>query len=237
MRTSITAFGESKTVLDWTHDARCVVSLMTLLKRIREGWNAEEAITTPSRAAADRYRAPIEAFGEKKPPEEWLKDPRTRCSLDALFARMRSGWDAERALTTPVEERTRKRHPKSKLYAGKTVSEWLRDPRCTVSRFTLERNLRANMPVEEALGFRKRRRAPSEDPTIDSVEDALEKLEEGGELWHYKSDGHSRTSILSKDTRYALEYAMFEELLKSGRLHAIYSGLGMTQYRLAKRSR
>jgi len=44
----ITAFGERKCCLDWTHDARCVVSATHLIERIRNGMNPEEAITKPS---------------------------------------------------------------------------------------------------------------------------------------------------------------------------------------------
>ena len=39
------AFGESKVAKDWSKDERCKVSYKTLCKRLKIGWNAEEAIT------------------------------------------------------------------------------------------------------------------------------------------------------------------------------------------------
>jgi hypothetical protein len=43
-----TAWGESKCLMEWTEDARCVVSGKTLNKRLDKGWRAEQAISTPS---------------------------------------------------------------------------------------------------------------------------------------------------------------------------------------------
>ena len=42
------AFGETKTVTEWSMDGRCAVSRLCLGERIRKGWNAEVSITTPS---------------------------------------------------------------------------------------------------------------------------------------------------------------------------------------------
>jgi len=44
-----TAFGETKPIADWAEDERCEVMLGTLRKRLREGWEPEQAITTPRR--------------------------------------------------------------------------------------------------------------------------------------------------------------------------------------------
>jgi hypothetical protein len=43
----VEAFGESQTVPEWAEDARCAVSYATLRERLRRGWTAERAITTP----------------------------------------------------------------------------------------------------------------------------------------------------------------------------------------------
>ncbi len=43
----ITAFGETKTVVDWVDDERCVVMYTTLLRRLNAGWDPERAITNP----------------------------------------------------------------------------------------------------------------------------------------------------------------------------------------------
>ena len=44
----LTAFGETKTLLDWTQDRRCAAVYMTVHSRLRNGWSAEKAISTPS---------------------------------------------------------------------------------------------------------------------------------------------------------------------------------------------
>lgn len=48
----LTAFGETKTIADWTTDKRCVVNYSTLIARIKynrkeKQWTNEEALTTP----------------------------------------------------------------------------------------------------------------------------------------------------------------------------------------------
>jgi len=50
----IEAFGESKCLIEWREDERCVVSKKLLFHRIRTGWNPEEAITKPARAIKQR---------------------------------------------------------------------------------------------------------------------------------------------------------------------------------------
>lgn len=45
----VTAFGETKCLSEWGDDSRCVVASNTLKRRIYAGWDAERAITEPSR--------------------------------------------------------------------------------------------------------------------------------------------------------------------------------------------
>jgi|ERR1035441_2213243 hypothetical protein len=42
----LTAFGETKTIMDWSEDGRCVVPYWTLWKRVETGRAPEEAMTT-----------------------------------------------------------------------------------------------------------------------------------------------------------------------------------------------
>lgn len=44
---ALTAFGETRFAGDWAGDPRCAVTKQGLLNRIRAGWDAEKAITTP----------------------------------------------------------------------------------------------------------------------------------------------------------------------------------------------
>ena len=43
----VTAFGETKVAKDWAADPRCAVGPQALTKRLRRGWDAASAITTP----------------------------------------------------------------------------------------------------------------------------------------------------------------------------------------------
>ena len=45
----ISAFGEEKILIEWAEDKRCVVSYTCLRKRMKSKWEAEKAITTPSK--------------------------------------------------------------------------------------------------------------------------------------------------------------------------------------------
>jgi hypothetical protein len=47
----VSAFGESKTVANWTRDRRCSVRPDVLGRRLLTGWNVEDAITRPSEQA------------------------------------------------------------------------------------------------------------------------------------------------------------------------------------------
>lgn len=49
MRKSVyaTAFGETMLAIDWSRDSRCKTTYHSLLGRIGNGWNHQEAITTP----------------------------------------------------------------------------------------------------------------------------------------------------------------------------------------------
>jgi len=43
----VTAFGETKCLVEWSEDPRCVVSYATFTRRVRQyGWDPEEALVT-----------------------------------------------------------------------------------------------------------------------------------------------------------------------------------------------
>jgi len=48
----LTAFGETKTIMQWSEDERCQVAYNTLSARIRKGWNTELAIVSSSRGSS-----------------------------------------------------------------------------------------------------------------------------------------------------------------------------------------
>jgi hypothetical protein len=44
-----TIFGETKLAAEWIEDSRCSINRLTLVQRIRRGWDLEEALITPKR--------------------------------------------------------------------------------------------------------------------------------------------------------------------------------------------
>lgn len=96
------AFGESKSVLAWSKDPRCVVSRTMLRVRLSKGMGMEEALTTEGVWRPGKF---YEAFGESKTLVEWGRDPRCAVPYARLQNRVVSdGMDFMKALTTPVGE-------------------------------------------------------------------------------------------------------------------------------------
>lgn len=108
---TLSAFGERKTILEWTQDPRCIVSMRELRTRIEKGWNAEEALTQASAARPSRARNLVAAFGEEKSVAEWARDSRSTVSALTIAARVQRGWDPEEAITTAVHGKVRPPRP------------------------------------------------------------------------------------------------------------------------------
>jgi hypothetical protein len=212
--------------------------MVTLTKRIKDGWLHEQAIVTPSSSAVDRWRQPVEAFGELKSIEQWEQDPRAVVNAVTILTRIRNGWNPEQALIAPAATPRAVGRPVARLYQGKSIAEWLQDPRCQVSRFTLERNLRAHMPLEEALVFKKRRSSPPPPSrVVDCQHEVVDLLRQGGELWHYDAEGHRRTSILHRQERIEVDPQLFTELRNSNVIRKVYESECLQQYRLSQEKR
>lgn len=92
----IAALGETKTLAEWSADARCVVSAATFKCRVTEhGWDIVSALTTPLRG---RFYS---AFGESKTLRRWSADSRCMVTYSTLRVRVWKGWDFCRALESP----------------------------------------------------------------------------------------------------------------------------------------
>lgn len=106
--TKIKAFGEVKTVAEWTRDPRCTIPYSALLFRLNAGWPEEESITRPSGDKKGRQRNSqlLTAFGETKTYPGWTKDP--RCVVKESCLRMRIheyGYSPEQAIVTPNKQK------------------------------------------------------------------------------------------------------------------------------------
>ena len=110
-RRPITAFGETKGLMEWSRDQRCPVTSTTIANRLASGWPVEEAITEPpqNRGGLDTYYTELEAFGVTKGITAWTRDRRCRVGLTGLVDRLRRGWTAEEAIATPPFKPRRKK--------------------------------------------------------------------------------------------------------------------------------
>lgn len=89
------AFGEHRTLAEWSEDSRCAVNYHCLYARLNSGWEFYKALTTHARATR------CEAYGESKGILEWSRDHRCVVQYQTLYKRINSGWNPEDALSTP----------------------------------------------------------------------------------------------------------------------------------------
>lgn len=106
--TWIKAFGENKTLSQWADDKRCNVPYNALQKRLRLGWDPEEAIS--AKPLSKRHYKPkkdikkYKAFGESKTLFQWAQDERCKPSYKMLWQRVEvHGWGIKEAITKPTK--------------------------------------------------------------------------------------------------------------------------------------
>ncbi|WP_433657975.1 hypothetical protein ACQPW1_39530 [Nocardia sp. CA-128927] len=70
----VTAFGETKPMYRWGVDPRANCCTETLRRRLREGWNPEDAIThEPGNRSTFGTGVPFDAFGERMGLQDWAR--------------------------------------------------------------------------------------------------------------------------------------------------------------------
>jgi hypothetical protein len=60
----ITAFEETKCLMQWIRDPRCKIGRTGLARRIKEGWSPELAITTPNQTEKTRFKSKKDSSSE-----------------------------------------------------------------------------------------------------------------------------------------------------------------------------
>jgi hypothetical protein len=145
----VEAFGETRAVGDWARDACCVVSDELLRGRIANGWHPDVAITEPLKSHAPRKRM-LSAFGVTKAIADWAEDRRCVVMLGTLRKRLREGWEAEKALTTPRKQG----HLLTAFGETKSLVEWSRDPRARGGVKALLWRLRQGWKPEDVVAGR-----------------------------------------------------------------------------------
>ena len=143
----VTAFGETKTLREWTQDPRCPISHGCLSKRLDEGMTPEAAMAkTESRGRP----LAVTAWGETKSVAEWAQDGRAALGEATIADRLRKGMAPEAAISEgrqPNGVGT----PREAFGERKTLREWAEDPRCAVSHAVLSSRLSEGKGLEEAL--------------------------------------------------------------------------------------
>lgn len=150
-----TAFGESKSLAEWSQDDRCKVSRSILRKRVsKEGRALEEAMTTPPGTGQGprKPRRKYKAFGEEKTAGAWARDERCVVTQQSLNYRLKVlDWPIEKAMTWPAWK-PEGEGQYTAFNETKTLSEWAQDQRCIVSRDTLSDRVRnKHWSLEKAL--------------------------------------------------------------------------------------
>lgn len=153
-RLYLTAFGETKSMTDWTRDPRCPVKkVSTLSARVNvHGMREQEAIELPVGA---NVHDPLKLTydGDTKTIKEWLEDPRCVVQLrSTLLSRIQKGWDTERILTEPLRQ-VKPRTKNIKAFGeSKSLKDWAKDKRCKVDLETLRQRLqRLDFTPEECM--------------------------------------------------------------------------------------
>lgn len=75
------AFGDKKSLWDWSRDPRCVVKFSVLSGRMQRRWRLDRALTTPAAAQNVKHKA----FGEERTIAAWARDPHCTASASTLY--------------------------------------------------------------------------------------------------------------------------------------------------------
>jgi len=244
------AFGERKSVLEWSQDPRCAVKYGVLVSRIHDGWDATEAITSPVEVKSRKYSRPpliIEAFGETKSANEWKDDPRVLVKPNVFIRRVQHGWTPETAFTTELSIGRGRREGSGPTYEAfdeeKTIREWAQDERCLVSEMTLRKNLQSGMPMNEALQYRRRPGrnlgVPKDDAnrTMNEMASVLFMMKDGGELWVYDSGDNRRISLIHNDVRHTIAEETFQEMDELGLFSRVFQTDTVQNFELSPKGR
>lgn len=99
----LTAFNETKTIIEWSKDKRCLASLKAMYNRWKFGWEHERIITEPIEdyiSTSERIGKAhtYEYQGETKSIRRWALDSRCEVSRKTLMSRLKDGTSIEKAL-------------------------------------------------------------------------------------------------------------------------------------------
>lgn len=157
----ITHDGTTRTLHAWA--AITGIPASNLRYRISSGWTTERALTTPvGRPAAQpkpqrtSTAKTLTYEGQTKTIAQWSKI--TGISKIVLYMRERSGWNAERIITTPYAPRGTNVKRITHEGLSLTIAEWSK--RIGVSISTIQRRRRNGLPIDRVLSAEVRMGRP-----------------------------------------------------------------------------
>jgi hypothetical protein len=94
---------ETKSLIDWLKDERCMVKGPALCGRLERGWSFEKALTEPE---IQNNKPKFFTLGDQcKSINDWARDDRCKVSKSGLRKRLLDGWAVEEALNTLPNKR------------------------------------------------------------------------------------------------------------------------------------
>ena len=111
---TITAWGETRTLEEWAADPRARASARLIRVRIDAGYPPEAAISaprwhregSPRRVTSSDSTTPVTAWGETQTLAEWAADPRASVSAPLILGRIARGYTPEQAISNRRWKRT-----------------------------------------------------------------------------------------------------------------------------------
>ncbi len=222
------AFGDRKSFLVWLADERCAVSASVLKQRIDSGEGMETALMRPEEGSDSEefdsrngkylrnydHRHLHWAFGEKKTLRMWSADSRCRISLTLLKHRVtESHLPVEAAMIYLDNELTAKL--RWAFGERKRLSEWLVDPRLTVSQSEFRERLLGGEPVESALTRPMTQAPPSpKEPNPTRAKRQIKMLGETKPLAWWAKDPRCEVSAARLRERIEEGHPLDERILK-----------------------
>lgn len=134
----------------WAHSSGYEVGLT--LDRIDNNSNYEPNncrwTTREIQASNQRKTVLVTAFGDTKPMHAWVRDSRCIVSKGALRNRILSGWEPEKAMSTPGNSHL---NLIPAFGESKPQGAWAKDPRCKCKRNALDYRLKRGWNPEDAI--------------------------------------------------------------------------------------
>lgn len=150
----ITFRGKTLNALQWERETG--IGSGTICYRIKQGWSAEKALTTPPGGAINTGVPTYTHNGETMSLRNWVK--RVGLTDQVFYTRLSKGWSVEEALFTPRERPYRTEI----TFGGETLCLRQWSIRTGIDATVIKERLNRGWTIEESLTTPPRKVKPSE---------------------------------------------------------------------------